>query len=407
MTAIYAIWNNYGFSLASDSNQSATTGNQTWIDPVEKILMLQDHQIAIAGAGAAMLHGVEVNELFRSWEKTLPSEGFASIDNYFVDFVNWYSRQDFPSVSESFGEFEKEAMYWLEEIKEVIETEALDPKAIQDKYLDYACDSRRLLNLFSQSWSLLGDPSELLDEFWSFRYESFERINLLLEKSREKDSNFRSFSIVDHPRFEDELSPLLSEYFARVFNQELDDKNQSHVTIISLALMMMDNKCIFHSPVKFLMIGYGNSEWMPSGIVFEASHTFFGIPRLNLWDYSNSTINWYMAIAVDTAVTQLMHGQSSERANEIHDLAIKYFDNDSVQEFENELVQITNSKFHSSLARIDDLTLGRLEFVSRLFVQIEALKSFLDEPVPGVGGDIQVITMSKTTRKQKYYRELE
>jgi hypothetical protein len=45
--------------------------------------------------------------------------------------------------------------------------------------------------------------------------------------------------------------------------------------------------------------------------------------------------------------------------------------------------------------------------VSRLFVQIEALKSFLDQPVPGVGGDTKVITMTKTTRRQKSFKEFE
>lgn len=51
MTAIYAVWNNYGFALASDSNQTATQTDQTWVDPVEKIILLRDHQVAVAAAG--------------------------------------------------------------------------------------------------------------------------------------------------------------------------------------------------------------------------------------------------------------------------------------------------------------------------------------------------------------------
>jgi hypothetical protein len=146
---------------------------------------------------------------------------------------------------------------------------------------------------------------------------------------------------------------------------------------------------------------------MPTGIVFEASPTFFGIPRLNIWDYSDPSSNWYVAIAIQSAVPQLMYGQSAEHGNTVRELAEQYLEPEQVEEFGAQLNEIARQKFHRSLGKIESLTLARLEFVSRLFVQIEALKSFLDQPVPGVGGDIQVITMSKTTRRQKYYRELD
>jgi hypothetical protein len=75
-------------------------------------------------------------------------------------------------------------------------------------------------------------------------------------------------------------------------------------------------------------------------------------------------------------------------------------------DFAKGLTDIANSKFQNSVKRLDFLTLDRLEFVSRLFVQIEALRSYLDEPVPGVGGDTKVISMTKTTRREKLFREL-
>jgi hypothetical protein len=81
MTAIFAVWNNYGFSLASDSNQTGSKDNQTWVDPVEKIIMLEKHQIAIGGAGNSFHSGVEVNEIFRTREKSLPEEGFAVLED--------------------------------------------------------------------------------------------------------------------------------------------------------------------------------------------------------------------------------------------------------------------------------------------------------------------------------------
>ena len=76
------------------------------------------------------------------------------------------------------------------------------------------------------------------------------------------------------------------------------------------------------------------------------------------------------------------------------------------EEFYSDLRAIVDNQFQESVRRLDFLTLERLEFVSRLFVQIEALKSYLDEPVQGVGGDTKVISMTKTTRKERVFKEL-
>ena len=96
-----------------------------------------------------------------------------------------------------------------------------------------------------------------------------------------------------------------------------------------------------------------------------------------------------------------------ERSREIVEFAGNYISDSDVQLFAQQLNHKSNEKFHKTLSRLEYLTIDRLEFVSRLFVQIEALKSFLDEPVPGVGGDTKVISMTKTTRRQKYFKEFE
>jgi hypothetical protein len=94
MTAIYAVWNNYGFALASDSNQTATQTDQTWVDPVEKIILLHNHQVAVAAAGSAMHEDIEINEIIRSWESQLPTAGFQKLDDYFIDFSLWFAGQN-------------------------------------------------------------------------------------------------------------------------------------------------------------------------------------------------------------------------------------------------------------------------------------------------------------------------
>lgn len=402
MTAIFAVWNNIGFSLASDSNQSVTQDNQTWIDPVEKILMLQNHQVAIAGAGASLHQGVEVNEVFRSWEETIPDSGFSTLDEYLQDFIHWYSFQKFPGYIESIDKMREESNYWMEDIFEGLNGVIGSIEEISE-YVDSVNISRSYLNVYGSEWSRLASISEVTEGILSDCYLSIQSIyNGYNEKYKES-----SYNLDQHEMFQFEISKTLVDSFEEKFGIEFDEADDAHQQIVSYCIFMIENALFVECPAKFMIVGYGKADWLPTGIIFELSNTLFGVPRIKISHHSDPNRNWYLALATESAVHQLTSGHSRERGQEIIDIAKSHLKTGHHEDFEKELNQLMNKKFHSSLARIDNLTLGRLEFVSRLFVQIEALKSFLDEPVPGVGGDTQVISMTKTTRRQKNYRELD
>lgn len=407
MTAIYAVWNNIGFSLASDSNQSVQQDNQTWIDPVEKILMLEKHQIAIGGAGAALHQGIEVNEMFRTWERTIPDSGFEIFDDYFLSFARWYASQKFAVQNDDYDVFREQVAYWFDEFCLFLQTDIPSPAEIDEILFPHLQSTRTLLNFYGEHWDVFAEEGELEDSVLSDVYNAFQRLHDVYQQNNQGNSDETSFNISAHPDFPSEISEILVDLFQEKFKITFDEENDSHQRIVELCLLQLENQIYVDCPVKFLMIGYGKSDWLAKGITFEFSQTFFGVPRLRLTHYSNPNQNWYLALAIETAVHQLTSGHSRERGAEILELAAPHLKNGHAENFETELNQLMNQRFHSSLARIESLTLGRLEFVSRLFVQIEALKSFLDEPVPGVGGDTQVISMTKTTRRQKYYRELD
>jgi hypothetical protein len=176
--------------------------------------------------------------------------------------------------------------------------------------------------------------------------------------------------------------------------------------MISVVLALIENRMEFQSDVKILMVGYGNQDWLPTGISFEINESYCRVPRIKVSDYSNPNFNWYVALAVDSAVWQLTRGHSRLRHQEINEMAKQFLKEEHENDFYAGMREIANKQFRESVRRLDFLTLERLEFVSRLFVQIEALKSYLDEPVQGVGGDTKVISMTKTTRKVRVFKEL-
>ena len=416
MTAIYTVWNNYGFALASDSNQTAAQKDQTWVDPVEKILMLGKHQVAFGAAGQSMLEGVEVNELIRSWEVTLPDEGFPQLQDYLAHFAAWFSFQSLATPDNGVPNLSDFCQSWFQFFKDNYQDEIMsgDPSMFEETFFSNEMNNRSDMNILGSGWDEFANPREIDDdaEFGSSRepraiQELRERIWRRLLENAEHFGKSANFHVTSHPNFNDRMLPLIKEQFEIVFERPLDFSNEIDQIMLTLLISKLENDMDFHMPISFLIVGYGKEEWIPTGIIFETISSYFSVPRMKITTVSDPTTNWYLALAVDSAVNQLARGHSRERATEIIEMAKPHLVEGHVDDFQNELNVIANQKFHKSLVRLDLLTLDRLEFVSRLFVQIEALKSYLDEPIPGVGGDTKVISMTKTTRREKRYKELD
>jgi len=416
VTAIYAVWNNYGFALASDSNQTATQTDQTWVDPVDKVVLLEKFQIAVAAAGSAMHENIEINEIIRSWENQLPDNGFPKLDDYFVDFSIWFAQQSFnfdDSDVDQLIEYAKEQFeVFREHYSEHVDKG--DTQSFLEEFFSLVNITHNSLNIYGSAWNDFGDQLELADndsnDTTLEKLMSVERLHQnLITDSRflQNIDSLRTFQRINqHPDYKTILFPRLVEVFQTVFERPFDVESEIHQIIISVVLATLENAMDFEPNVKILMVGYGKEDWLPTGISFEVADSYCRVPRIKVSDYSNPNFNWYVALAVDSAVWQLTRGHSRVRHREINEMATQFLKEGHENDFYTGMREIAEKQFRESVRRLDFLTLERLEFVSRLFVQIEALKSYLDEPVQGVGGDTKVISMTKTTRKVRIFKEL-
>ena len=379
MTAIFAVWNNYGFSLASDSNQTGSKDNQTWVDPVEKIIMLENHQIAIGAAGNSFHSGVEVNEIFRSWESSMPKEGFSKLDEYFINFAIWFSSQTFNESAPDYDDLDTLFRSCFEDISKLLSNDEQNSELgnLEKRVIAAFERDRDTLNFLAPDWDIYAAVSDSVAE--------------VITEAEKKSDELRA-----------SLTALAPEIQSFDFDNELD------LEILNISVSLISNLSSSSAEdLEVLMIGFGGQDWLPSGISFKLYSSFFGLPRLRITNWSSPNVNWFMSIAIDAAIQELTRGISVDRLSEITELASEFIEPSRFGEFTKKVNEQSTEKFHKTLSRIDHLTIDRLEFVSRLFVQIEALKSFLDQPVPGVGGDTKVISMTKTTRRQKYFREFE
>jgi len=409
MTAIFAVWNNYGFSLASDSNQTGSKDNQTWVDPVEKIIMLENHQIAIGSAGDSFHNGVEINEIFRSWEKSMPKEGFSKLDDYFLNFAIWFNSQKFNESGPDYDELETLFRSCFEDIFTLLSQDGDNNQLgeLESRTIAIFGRDRDTLNFLAPDWDIYAAISDSAAEIVTEAEKKTDELRANLIALAPGIQNF-SFLFNSEDVLDTQIMGRIYPAFKDVFGRDFDFDNELDLEILNISVSLISSLSTTSSEdLKVLMLGFGEQDWLPSGISFQLYSSFFGLRRLCVTDWSSPNRNWFMSIAIDAAIHELTRGISVDRLSEITELASEFIEPSQFEEFTEKISKQSNTKFHKTLSRIDHLTIDRLEFVSRLFVQIEALKSFLDQPVPGVGGDTKVISMTKTTRRQKYFREFE
>ena len=262
-------------------------------------------------------------------------------------------------------------------------------------------------NLLGPNWDLYASVSDTLHEELSYTDELSDELRAKLITQNPEIESF-NWIFDENDELDSEVMNEILPIFAEVYERELDFSNDSDIDILNVAISLVSNISFsVDDDLEVIFIGYGENDWLPSGISFNLYTSIFGLRRLQISKYSNPNINWYMSIAVDAAITELAHGVSGDRLTQIMEIASEYIEESTIGDFTEKIHKQSNEKFHKTLSKIDFLTIDRLEYVSKLFVQIEALKSFLDQPVPGVGGDIRVISMTKNTRRLKHFKEFE
>jgi hypothetical protein len=60
-----------------------------------------------------------------------------------------------------------------------------------------------------------------------------------------------------------------------------------------------------------------------------------------------------------------------------------------------QLEELESERISEMRKKVNNLSLAKLEFVARSFVEMESLGSFLVEYLPSVGGDIKVVSMTR------------
>ena len=407
MTAIFALWNANGFSLAADSNQTISEPGQIWIDPVQKIFSLENHQVAFGGAGDASVDLVDVNVLVSTWSKKI-SAPLPFLEDYVVSFLEWFNDQNLPSAQPTldateFDENLEEAVNALnegfpnykkadpEQILEFLATALIVPKNVLG------------LNIYGGRYSQLEiNNLSYESEVDALSYGKISDINTRVRNHRINSENYRISMAESRERYLARASQVFPEIVGDTFDPTLG----WHVALIDSLIEIHEN-LVFPdaSFARCMLIGYGEEDWIPRAVVFRMYNSDWGVRQVAIERVYDPRAQWYVSIGISSGISDLARGFSNDFQESLLEISSETLDEPTSSDLMGRLFALGRERFQQSLNRIDSLTVRRLEFVARLFVELEALKSYLNEPLPGVGGDVQYITMTKNSTKSGVYHE--
>lgn len=404
MTAIFAMWNRYGFALAGDSNQSVTAEEKTiWLDPVEKVFKVDGHQIAFAASGAGAIDGVEVNELVREWQRQLIGER-PTLEEYVEDFLLWFYKQELPIRYNAHNPAVLQSH--LEKLRDRTEFANIQnmtrEEIVQIWYEEIAPKSIELseINLFGRNFSAFDANEELVTEDQLITNFAVD-IQGKIDESESQSSRIYEFM--------EALNRNAVEVFPAVFEVAFDVDSEWQNALLELFYLYMENTLPQitndSSEAKFLFMGYGSTDWIPKAVVLHVFNSYCRIPQVGVFRITSPETAWYLSLAVDIATDQLIHGYNEGNFQEIDQVAQPHLKKGHAEKFLGDLRGVSRQKIHETLKKMERLTVERLEFLARSMVQLESLRSYLDQPLPGVGGDIQVVTMTKSKSTVKIYPE--
>ena len=379
MTAIFAVWNRTGFAVAADQSVAITGSvngqEQTmWTDVSSKLLTVEGHGIVVAAAGTATLNGIPILRLMDRWAATLQAQ-LPTVNDYALNLLTWLGDASVP------GDWSGD---WLMggRIRRILRSFLVAPESTERMPLSEvesavaAWTAQESHNFYAKpdyGWierELASDPTP--------RREYFLKTLLTFVPPAQGTA-----VAAERAR----LASLVEEQFAEVFTKPFDENDPWEAAVRDLLAQYL-TQCIDDEghPISILMIGYGAADWTPSLVTLDVYQHGGGLPRAFVWEATTPEHVWYMPLAQEDQVITLLTGVSRSHRTTLSENLQVGEGGDTI------LDELIDSRIREMRSKINDLSVKKLEFVARSFVELESLGSFLVEDLPSVGGEVDVVS---------------
>ena len=387
MTAIFMVWNESGFALAADESLSITeTDNQgidktLWTDTAEKIIEISGHKVAVATAGLGRINFIPINAILEKWGATLV-EPLPRMNDYVLNFLEFYKNAGLPHANT----FE----YALPaRIRAILNTFKDEFENNPDNILSYVTD---MVNIWrgNEPINIYGD--ELIEYVRNSYPEDQSEDSEHLRWCKFLNEWADNRSEINDPKGMMALyRSQIENTFKEVFEFDFDVKVEWHELIMELLVPYLFNYPDAESVANLLFVGYGKEDWIPSAVKVNLRPHASNSPRATVVKVTSPEFVWYEELAQKEQVDMFLRGIDGEYKSEL----LQTIPEEEQAEFKDRLFEIEKNRFTKMNAKVSNLSISKLEFVARSFVEMESLGSFLVEFLPSVGGNIKVVSMTR------------
>jgi hypothetical protein len=389
MTAIFMVWNNSGFALAADESLSITDrdeqGNERtlWTDTVEKIFSPQNHKICVAWAGNRYVNSIPIGALLTRWAEHLDQK-LPKVEDYVIDFLSFIENTRVPNS----WHYQHDLRRRIEQILFTFKRELdLNPSNIIPFVRDMVerWRSNEPVNLYGDEFDEYIEQNRTEeDDEWNLWIHLAEKWSKH-EKVSTKESDFGTLKLL--------IQDILETCFSEVFESSLDLEIEWHKYISDLLIPYLVNTCDGERVAKLLFVGYGSEDWTPTSVKITLRNFDNSSPRATLSYVTEPRFVWYLDLAQSSQVDMFLGGIDGSYKDRVIDIFGELVDDagpsvEKINEFESD-------RLAKMRAKVNNLSISKMEFVARSFVEMESLGSFLVEFLPSVGGNIRTISMTR------------
>jgi hypothetical protein len=384
MTAIFMVWNTTGFAIAADDAVSVQSHDENgfektlWTDTGEKIFIPEGHKLAIGIAADRKINNILVNHILSSWHSRLDGQ-MINLNDYVVDFLNYLSTCDFPLNYEYQNSLKTRCEFILNTFEEFYRE---DPSNISDRISDS-------INGWQDAEPKNIYESDFENEYLNPYIEEDQYDDLYLNFCQDWVRN--RISEPANPNLEEVVKSQIIQTFEEVFEIEFNLSEKWHSSLLEALIPYLINYIDSEAYTKLLFVGYGKDDWIPQLVKISIHPNLNRAPRAQVLQVANPLKVWFSDLAQTDQVDMFLQGYN----NEYHDLAVTFVPEDSKLVASECLDAFKEKRFSEMKKKVNNLSLTKLEFVARSFVEMESLGSFLVEYLPSVGGDIKVVSMTR------------
>jgi hypothetical protein len=393
LTAIFVVMNETGLAIAADSAESAQMPNEkgeqvtVFTEKVSKIYRQEDYNFVVAHAGDSTINRVPIDGILNRWMSNCEKQD--SLLDYAESFIKWLAEKSYLenmlANKDVTGELVRN-QFWAISNSLIEDNETSFRDTVDSIYGQWELSDPHNIYGFS--------PKKTEDPLQDNAPQLYSRFCSRFVDYRLNDDIYRTFL--------DELTETVDAVFEQVFEEDQSIQIEDAEYLKQRAIKFnIDHNDSDKSSASLMFAGYGEKDWLPFVVVLNIYDFDMLLPRVSVRRVATPESKWYMSLAARAAVDKFFRPVDYYLETELRSKLHEKFKNRNYLKTVLETFDEVFSKHQDDTVdpirrKINILSLDKLAFIAKQMVAMESFNSFVFQYLPEVGGEIDVVKISRS-----------